>query len=128
VELFRTATLEQERLSRQAISRAWNAIVRANAAGDLESRIVEFVEFHAPRREPVIAQRPIWLAPLIEVLSEGSGIRVVRGPYRVRGGPSVSNVPSGMRCGSCGSPYFNRACCVLCGEMSGIRVQSVERG
>jgi 5-methylcytosine-specific restriction endonuclease McrA len=118
----KTAALAASRVSAQAASRAWNTIKRAHAAGDLsdtiQAAITEFAGFHAPHREADVAENPMQLTPLIQVLSEKDGIRLVKGPYGVGGGPIGPNIHSSFHCPTCGSVAWNGARCVVCGELS----------
>ncbi len=59
---------------------------------------------------------PNYTVPLYEILSDDGRIVTVKGPYGVGGGPSSVASP-GMRCSSCGLPYFSGARCVICGMM-----------
>lgn len=112
--------LEKTVVSKQSFSRAWNTILRAvrdHALSPVQLKdIEEFGRFHAQQRSPAMATEPMQFAPFIQVLSEQHGLRVVKGPYGVGAGPSVSNVSDAMRC-SCGSPYFMGARCVICSQM-----------
>lgn len=109
-------------VSNQAMSRAWNTIKRAADAGslgeDIQKEIMEFSQFHKAQRDVDVSQEPILLSPLIEVMSEKNGIRIVKGPYGVGGGPIGPDVHSSFRCPSCGHSAWNGARCVVCGEMS----------
>lgn len=118
----KAAELAKSRVNDQAASKAWSIIKRAATEGSLSATIraaiLEFASFHAPRREPEVARASMQLTPLIEVLSEKDGIRLVRGPYGVGGGPIGPHVHGSFRCGTCGSVAWNGARCVVCGEMS----------
>lgn len=118
----KAAALAAARVSAQSAARAWNTLKRAHAAGTLDATISEaireFAAFHAPKRVPEAVKAPMKLTPLIEVLSESNGIRIVRGPYGVGGGPTGPNVHSSFRCSTCGSTAWNGTRCVVCGEMS----------
>lgn len=104
--------LSRSRVSAQTVSKAWNTIKRAMAAGEvnesIRSAIDEFAAFHAPKREPEVVAQPIRLTPLI----------VVRGPYGAGGGPIGPDIDSSFRCPTCGSVAWNGVRCVVCGEMS----------
>lgn len=114
--------LAKKVVSNQAMSRAWNTIKRAADAGGLgeniQKEILEFSRFHEAEREKEVSQAPILLSPLIEVISEQNGIRLVKGPYGVGGGPIGPDAHSSFRCPSCGHSAWNGAKCVVCGEMS----------
>jgi hypothetical protein len=118
----KTAALAASRVGAQAVARAWNTIKRAHAAGDLgepiQAAIIEFAAYHVPHREPEVAEKPMQLTPLIQVLSEKDGIRLVRGPYGIGGGPIGPNIHSSFRCPTCGAVAWNGARCVVCGELS----------
>jgi hypothetical protein len=56
-----------QRVSAQAVSRAWNTIKRAAATATLadyiRGEIIQFAGFHIPKREPEVAGGPIRLGP-----------------------------------------------------------------
>ncbi|MBU1725612.1 MAG: HNH endonuclease [Gammaproteobacteria bacterium] len=114
--------LAKKVVSNQAMSRAWNTIKRAADAGSLgeniQKEILEFSQYHKAEREIDVSQEPILLSPLIEVISEKNGIRLVKGPYGVGGGPIGPDVHSSFRCPFCGHSAWSGARCVVCGEMS----------
>jgi len=87
----KAAALAAARVNAQVVSRAWNTIKRADANGHLDERlrsaILEFVSFHALQREAELADEPMQFTPLIQVISEKNGSRLVKGPYGVGGGP-----------------------------------------
>jgi hypothetical protein len=118
----KAAALAASRVNAQVAARAWNAIKRAAVAGDLSEtireEILEFASFHAPMREPEVASEPMQLTPLIQVISEKNGIRLVEGPYGVGGGPIGPNIHSSFYCPTCGSVAWNGARCVVCGKIS----------
>lgn len=60
---------------------------------------------------------PLHLTPLLEVLAEKDGVRIVRGPYGVGWGPIVFDERSNFRCVTCGRVAWNGARCVVCGTM-----------
>ncbi len=117
----KAAALAAERVNAQKASKAWNTIKRAAAAGvlseSISADIMEFVSYHAPRREPEVASEPMQITPLIQVLSEKDGIRMVRGPYGVGGGPIGPYFHSSFYCSGCGSAAWNGVRCVVCGQM-----------
>lgn len=90
---------------------------------DVKEKLRPLVMLNAETREkkPVddpIPISPSYSVPLYEILSDDGRIEVVRGPYGIGGGPAMTaEVPSGMRCGNCGFPFFNGARCVICGQM-----------
>ena len=114
--------LAKKIVTSQVVSRAWNTIKRAADSGslgkELEKEIQEFTQFHEAVREQDIAHEPILLSPLIEVISKKNGIRLVKGPYGIGGGPVGPDVHSSFRCPSCGHTAWHGARCVVCGEMS----------
>lgn len=118
----KAAALAEARVSKQTVSKAWNTLKRAAANGEMseqiQKEIQEFSAFHAGMREPEMVNEPMHLTPFIEVLSEGNGIRIVKGPYGVGGGPIGPHVAPEARCPSCGNAAWNGARCVVCGEMS----------
>lgn len=113
-------TLEKKVVSKQVFAKAWNTIQRALKDGSLspeqEDNIRQFAKFHAKQREPEIVSTPVRFTPLIQVLSENGGLRVVKGPHGVGVGPSTPHVSEAARC-VCGSGYWNGARCVVCGLM-----------
>ncbi len=114
----RARELEAELVRHREVAEAWNIIERAALAGSLakniENAIGEFGAFSVPKREPELANEPLRLAPLIQILSEENGIRIAKGPYGTGGGP-INPTPAAM-C-SCGHALFSGARCVVCGEM-----------
>jgi hypothetical protein len=118
----KAAELAASRVAKRDVSRAWNTIKRAAAAGELGEQVHEaiqdFVSFHASRRVPVMAAEPMQLTPLIRVISENGGIRVVKGPYGVGARPIGPHIDSSFYCPTCGCAAWNGARCVVCGEMS----------
>ena len=118
----KAAALASETVSTQKVSRALNTLLRTHEAGGLANIIVEklrpLVEFHTSRREPELSGLPVRLTPLIEVISEANGLRVVRGPYGVGGGPVGPDIDGSFYCPTCGHVAWNGARCVVCGEMS----------
>jgi len=114
--------LTEKVVSNRTLSKSWNAIKRAADAGglgeDLQNEIREFVKFHEEERDAEITNEPILLSPLIEVISEANGIRLIKGPYGVGGGPVGPGVHGSFRCPGCGSTAWNGARCVVCGELS----------
>jgi 5-methylcytosine-specific restriction endonuclease McrA len=113
----RAEALAAERSSQQSVTKAWNTIRRAHPGVELPATVQEavvlFAEFHAPNREPEVTNAPIHLTRDIHVVE----MKVVQGPYGIGAGPVGPGVSDGMRCGSCGSTFFNGARCVMCGEM-----------
>lgn len=113
--------LATKRVKDQTASKAWNTIKRVAATGELSesisAEIMEFASFHAPIREPEVASEPMQLTPLIQVVSEMGGIRLIKGPYGVGGGPIGPYVHSSFYCSTCGSAAWNGARCVVCGQM-----------
>ena len=114
--------LAQQLISKKVASRAWNTIKRAGAGGTLDDSVLaaikEFADFHAANKMPEVIDTPTRLTPLLEILSEKDGLRLVRGPYGVGGGPMVFDERSNFRCPSCGNVAWNGARCVACGELS----------
>jgi hypothetical protein len=102
---------------------ALNRIQRASKLGELKddfkAAMKPLVEFQIAVREPELAKEPVRLTPLYEVISEGGGITIIRGPYGVGGRPSSPHAHSSFDCPNCGSiAAWNGARCVICGEMS----------
>ncbi len=115
----KAAQLERETITTQKLSRALNMLERAKETEELESELIELlVAFHEKNRTPEVLGDPIRLTPLYEVLSEENGIRVVRGPHGVGGGPVNPNSQGGFVCPTCGHSAWNGTHCVICGEMS----------
>jgi 5-methylcytosine-specific restriction endonuclease McrA len=114
--------LAQQLVSKQVASRAWNTIKRAAAEETLDDSVLaaikEFSDFHALNKMADIIETPTRLTPLLEILSEKDGLRVVRGPYGVGDGPMIFDERSNFRCPTCGNVAWNGARCVACGELS----------
>lgn len=113
--------LSERRVSNQQVAKSWNAIERAAASRaldeDLLTAISEFVAFHSTNRPAEAMGAPLHLTPLLEVLTEKDGVRIVRGPYGVGAGPIVFDERSNFRCVTCGHVAWNGARCVVCGTM-----------
>jgi 5-methylcytosine-specific restriction endonuclease McrA len=107
-------------VTNRRVESAWNVIERASEQGelsdDLRKAIEEFSLFHEQHRAPEAVGQLLRLTPLIEVLAEADGIRIVKGPYGIGGGP-IHPYPS-SRCGVCGGAEWNGARCVLCGNLN----------
>ena len=92
------AALAASRVNAQSGARAWNTIKPAAAMGEQGNTIMEaireFAAFHAPMRVPEGATEPMNLTPFIQIISEKDGIRLVKGPYGVGGGPVGPHVPT----------------------------------
>ncbi len=118
----KAAALASETVSTQKVSRALNTLRRAFEAGGSTDILIEMLQplldFHTSKREPELANTPVRLSPLIEVISEANGLRIVRGPYGTGGGPIGPNIDGSFYCPTCGHVAWNGARCVVCGEMS----------
>lgn len=99
--------LAKKTVSNQAQSRAWNTIQRAAESGELNDQvraaIDKFTTYHSLARQPEVTGRPLLLTPLLEVISERDGIRIVKGPHGYGGGPIGPNIHSSFRCPHCGN-------------------------
>lgn len=119
------AALAARTVGKQQLHRAFNILKRSLESETLAEEAASFlqdmlplVEFQVENRDPEMSGLPIMLTPGLEVLSEAGGIRVVRGPYGIGGGPSGPDVHPSFRCPTCGAVAWNGARCVFCGEMS----------
>ncbi len=119
----KAAELAAETRSKQQVSRAITVLETANEQGTLGelhlSRLKPLVEYHHEHREPELAESPIMLAPLLEVLRQDGELITVKDPYGI--GVGRTNPPShgNFRCPSCGHSAWNGARCVVCGELDG---------
>lgn len=88
--------LATETRSKQQVSRAITILEAGNEKGTLGelhlSRLKPLIEYHNEHREPELAESPIMLAPLLEVLSQNVELITVKGPYGI--GVGVANPPS----------------------------------
>ncbi len=111
-----------EVVARQTVTKGWNAIRRAydgEALGEeLIEEILAFATFVVAQREQPSKAEALRLTPLIHVLSEGGGLRIVKGTYGVGAGPIGSHVHSSFYCGYCGSNAWSGPRCVVCGQLS----------
>ena len=120
------ANLAMKTVRYRELQNALGILERANETGELsdefKAALRPLVTYQREVREPELAKDPVRLTPgytvpLYTILSDDGSIKTVRGPYGVGGGPSTSDVGPGVRCGSCGYPFFNGARCVICGSM-----------
>jgi hypothetical protein len=95
----------------------------AELPDDVKAELLPLVLFNVETRDKDASDQPVrvtpsYSIPLFEVISDDGAIATVRGPYGIGGGPTqTADVPSQMRCGSCGSPFFSGPRCVICGQM-----------
>lgn len=112
--------LATETRSKQQVSRAITILEAANEEGTLGelhlSRLKPLVEYHNEHREPELAESPIMLAPLLEILSQDGDLITVKGPYGIGVGRATPPSHGNFRCGTCGHSAWNGARCVVCGE------------
>lgn len=108
--------------SDRSAAKAWSTIKRAYEGGqlvdELRADIEEFFAFHERQRLPELEGQPLRLMPLVEVLAERDGIRIVRGPYGIGGGPISPISFENVACGNCGGTEWNGARCVRCGTLN----------
>ncbi|ELX10187.1 restriction endonuclease [Janthinobacterium sp. HH01] len=114
--------IAEKAVSEQNVQKALNTLERAMtidalAGEEIKAQLTELFRFQTIYRTPEMVGKPILVSPGLELLADKDGIRIVRGPYGVGGGPSTNQFSPAMRCPGCGSPYFNGARCVLCGLM-----------
>jgi hypothetical protein len=107
-------------VSKQRISKALTVIQIARTAGDLSPEDLEILRVfaieHVALRTPPDAEKPIFLMPLLELVSEQNGVRFLRGPYGVGAAPSTLHADASWRCGVCGLSAWNGNRCVACGN------------
>ena len=117
----RAASLAEQVLSNQTITKALNAIERFNLANkattEVQFAMDVLARFHKSVREPNISEENIRIVPLVEVISKSNGIQIVKGPYGVGGGPTEIPLYGGAVCPGCGWAAWNGARCVVCGLM-----------
>jgi len=118
----KAAEMADSLVTHKSAARAWNTIKRADTKGELRADLLkaiqEFLSFHARQRAPETADQPLRLTPMVEVLTEHGGIRIVKGPYGIGGGPIHPSPGSNFRCGVCGGTEWNGARCVRCGQLN----------
>lgn len=115
-----TQVLAAETASKRKIANALNVLERARDDGQLDDDVIQTLgEFISQHRQRDLSAQPILLTPLYEIITEQSGIQVVRGPYGVGGRPATQFTHSSFSCPNCGSiAAWNGARCVICGEMN----------
>lgn len=117
----RAIELVKKSISRQLVSRHWNTLLRASQAGevpeDIQAAIIELAGELQAAREPAVRAEPLWITPLLQVITEDNRIRILRGPYGVGVSPAnLDNAHSSWRC-VCGNSAWNGSLCVACGNM-----------
>lgn len=115
--------LSEKTVTKRKIINALNILKMANEAGELSEDVKQelqpLIEYQIQERLPELQDQPIQLMPLYEVISEISGIRVVKGRFGVGSRPIENDVHSSFSCPGCGaSGAWSGARCVVCGEMS----------
>lgn len=112
--------IAEKAVSEQNVQKALNTLERAINSDalfgeEIKAQLSALFRFQTTYRAPEMLGKPVLIGLGLELLAEKDGIRIVRGPYGVGGGPATTRVPPAMRCPGCGFPYFNGARCVLCG-------------
>jgi len=116
-------TLVSTRRLYNALAVLKKASEEAELPEDVKAELLPLVLFNTETRDKTPEDEPVrvtpsYSVPLYEVLRDDGAIATVRGPYGIGGGPTTTApVPTHMRCGSCGSPFFSGARCVICGQM-----------
>lgn len=109
----------QKSVKDKSVSKAWALIQMAASNGELrpsiEQEILTFATQLMEPRQPEMEHSPLKMTPLFQIISEGSGLRLIRGPYGV--GASPINPTGSYICGTCGCSAWNGARCVICGNM-----------
>ena len=113
------AAIAAETISERKTWNALNVLERAEVDGNLDDETIEILASLIARHRPVeLANQPILLTPLYEVLSEKDGMRIVRGPYGVGVRPVSTSAHSSFNCPNCGAiGAWNGARCVICGTL-----------
>lgn len=115
----RAREIVAETSSNRQVSRAITILEMAHQNGTLGeghlSRLMPLVEYHQEHRVPELAEAPIMLAPLLEVLSQDGDVVTVKAPYGIGVGRANSPPYGNFRCPSCGHSVWNGARCVVCG-------------
>jgi hypothetical protein len=88
-------------LTEQRVQKTLNMLERAvNENGhfgkEIMAQLAELLRFQTANRAPEMVGKPILIGPGLQLLSDQNGLRIVRGPYGVGGGPSTDHVPSAM--------------------------------
>jgi len=111
--------LAQKTVRKSEITKALNTLERAIDDGTLSATVLKDLEplitYHVEERNPELQNEPIKLSPIFEVISERDGVRTIKGPYGIGGGPIGPDIHSSFRCSNCGSVAWNGARCVVCG-------------
>lgn len=103
----------------QTLTKALSTVAVAHGNGQLAPSDLETL---APLIEDFLSARPkaeaeglVQVAPAVAFQVSNGRIVVVDGPFGRGAGPASPS--DAMRCGVCGSQYFNGARCVLCGNL-----------
>ncbi|WP_130930019.1 HNH endonuclease signature motif containing protein [Pseudomonas sp. Sample_20] len=112
--------LAAETVSKRKITNALIVLERARDDGILDDEVIQTLsEFISQHRQPDLSGQPILLTPLYEIITEQSGIQLVRGPYGVGGRSAIRNPDSSFCCPCCGSiAAWNGSRCVICGQLN----------
>ena len=117
-----------ETVSDRRLTIAMNTLERSFVDGSLEKLAARradppgwmdvLAKFFASHRVSELQGRPVWLAPMLEVISDLHGVLTVRGPYGVGSLPSTQHRDASWHCSNCGTVSgWNGARCVRCGQM-----------
>jgi hypothetical protein len=114
---------EAKSLKDKEITKALNIVQRAFEAGSLSANDLQGLRLLASvqesERAPDMRGQPVRLSPLLELVLESNGVRLVRGPYGIGAALSAERVHPNYICNNCGVPgAWNGARCVACGELS----------
>lgn len=112
--------IAEKAVSEQNVQKALNTLERAINSDalfgeEIKAQLSALFRFQTIYRASEMLGKPVLIGFGLELLAEKDGIRIIRGPYGVGGGPATNRGSPAMRCPGCGSPYFNGARCVLCG-------------
>ena len=115
------AKIAAETVSRRSISLAIGKLNRAVEEGSLSGEqvagLAPVIDYVLSRRPPEMIGKPLLLTPLVAILGEREGVRVIRGPFGV-GTIPMGSLSSAALCPSCGSiGAWNGVRCVACGEV-----------
>ncbi len=113
--------ISKETRTSQQIGRALSIVEGAMAAGQLGEdqleRLIPLLEYHETKRESGLANTPLRISPVVEILAHAGQMVTVRGPYGIGSGQINAPNSGGFRCSVCGSAAWNGARCVICGTM-----------
>ncbi len=113
----KVAAMVEKSVSEAATQKALKVLEQAADAGNLDEETIQVLTSLITRDRPAeMANQPIRLTPIIQILFEKDGTQVVRGPYGIGTRRTDEHAQSSSRCPTCGHiGGWNGARCVVCG-------------